>query len=282
MVLDNMNCRFIKCNLFSRSTIGCSVLVLGFLFTSAVQADRILEDLSDNERLKRLERMVSSDFLRKQTQTIRSLREEISALREQVEQQNFDLSSMKQRQRNLYLDIDRRINHVEAGGSIPGAPSVSPPNSTGNTTGDSSLNPSGDSSVAGGSGSAGDGNEEYTKAFTLLKEGQYKQSITAFKAFREAYPNSKYASNAQYWLGEANYVLRNYKKALTIFQQLIAQYPDSSKNPGAHLKIAYVHYELKKWSAARDALHKVIGLYPEASVAKKAKERLARMKKERH
>ena len=75
---------------------------------------------------------------------------------------------------------------------------------------------------------------------------------------------------------------RNYKEALEAFQQLIAQFPDSSKNPGARLKIGYVYYELQNWSAARESLQQVVKLYPEETVAKKANERLQRMKREGH
>lgn len=284
MVLDDMNYNFIELNLLSRKAVVCCVFVSGFFCSSLVfAADKTLDDLSDDQRLQRLERMLSSDVFRQQTQALHSLREEVSALRGQVEQQAYELNSMKQRQRNLYLDIDRRINNVEAGSvSASGASPVPPPNSE-----DSPLNPGVNSSVPGmpANGPAGgdvDGSDEYTKAFTLLKEGQYEQSITAFNAFKAAYPNSKYADNAQYWLGEANYVLRDYKKALPIFQQLVSQFPESAKNPGARLKIAYVYFELKNWSAAREALQQVISLYPDTSAAKKAKERLARMKREGH
>jgi TolA-binding protein len=48
------------------------------------------------------------------------------------------------------------------------------------------------------------------------------------------------------------------------------------------LKIGYVYYELKNWPQARASLEQVIKLYPGTSVAKKAKERLARMKREGH
>lgn len=274
-----MSSSFIKYNFSCRYLIRCSTLILFFSFSGVVHADKILEDLSDNERLKRLERMFSSDFLRKQTKTTQSLRQEISALRELLEQQAFDLNSMKQRQRNLYLDIDRRVNSVEAGRSSVSGSSVPPSNIAGELSSGSSVS-SGNSTA--GVGSSGDGNGDYAKAFILLKEGQYEQSIVAFNKFKAAYPNSKYADNAQYWLGQANYVLRKYKKALTMFQQLISQFPDSAKSPDARLKIAYVYYELKNWSASRDALQQVIGLYPEATVAKKAKERLARMKREKH
>ena len=254
--------------------IKYSFVVCGLLLSGHVLAeDTSLANLSEKQRLERLERMMSSDVLRDQTQTIQSLREEISTLREHIEQQEYDLESMKQRQRNLYLDMDRRINNVEAGSRnvAKGATPVPPPNTKNSTMVIPAV-------VAGDN----DGQEAYTKAFALLKEGQYEQSIKAFEAFKVNYPSSKYADNAQYWLGEANYVSRDYKKALTEFQQLIAQYPNSSKNSGAHLKIGYVYFELKNWSAASEALQKVITLYPDTTVAKKAKERLQRMKREGH
>lgn len=250
--------------------VACGLLVAG----NVVAADNSLANLSEQQRIQRLERMLSSDVFREQTQNMQSLREEISALREQVEQQEYELESMKQRQRNLYLDMDRRINNVEAGGrnSVKFAAPVPPPSASAPKTATVPVVVAGDS----------DGQEAYSKAFALLKEGQYKQSISAFERFKANYPNSKYADNAQYWLGEANYVSRDYKKALTAFQQLVAQYPDSSKNSGARLKIGYVYFELKNWSAARDALQQVITLYPDSTVAKKANERLQRMKREGH
>jgi len=259
-----------KNEILKYSLITCSVLFAA----SAFAEDSSLANLSDKQRIQRLERMLSSDVLREQTQTIQTLREEISALREQIEQQDYELESMKQRQRNLYLDMDRRINNVEAGGSNRGkvAAPVPPPNTSASTSAAIPAVVAGDN----------DGQEAYSNAFSLLKEGQYEQSIKAFEAFKTSYPNSKYADNAQYWLGEANYVSRDYKTALTEFQQLIAQYPQSSKNPGARLKIGYVYFELKNWSAAREALQQVITLYPDTTVAKKANERLQRMKREGH
>jgi len=253
-------------------TIGfaaCGLVLTGHV----IAADNSLANLSEQQRIQRLERMLSSDVLREQTEMLQSLREEISALREQTEQQEYELESMKQRQRNLYLDMDRRINNVEAGGRSVGAVApVPPPNSTKPVSAVAVVPVVGDS----------DGQSAYSKAFALLKEGQYEQSITAFEQFKASYPNSKYSDNAQYWLGEANYVSRDYKKALSAFQQLIAQFPQSTKNSGARLKIGYVYFELKNWSAAREALQQVITLYPDTTVAKKANERLQRIKREGH
>jgi len=255
------------------SAAVCALLLSSNVFAetaSATTKKSGMANLTETQRIQRLEKMLSSDMLREQTQMTELLREEISALREQIELQEYELENIKQRQRNLYLDMDRRINNVEAGSrnnSVIAVP-VPPPNAT------TAVN------ISPGAGDSGDGQQVYSKAFALLKEGQYQQSIVAFESFKASYPNSKYADNAQYWLGEANYVSREYKKALQEFQQLISQYPESSKNPGAHLKIGYVYFELKNWSAARDALQKVITMYPDTTVAKKANERLQRMKRE--
>ena len=65
-----------------------SLVVCGLLITSNVlAADESLEKLDDKQRIQRLERMMDSDVLRGQRQIIMSLREETSALREQIEQQ---------------------------------------------------------------------------------------------------------------------------------------------------------------------------------------------------
>jgi len=245
----------------------------------AVESD-VISMMSVKQRLERVERMVGSEILMQQSQQIEAMREEIAALREQLDQQGYELSTIKQRQRSLYLDMDRRINAVEtskpaSGLSIPVASSgaAQAPVSVGVNS----------AAMASVSSDAGDkGKSDYDKAFGLLKDGRYKQAIVAFDGFLKSYPGSQYADNAQYWLGEANYAYRQYNEALTEFQRLISKYPDSSKVQGARLKIAYVYYELKNWSAARESLQQIIRSFPDSSIAKTANERLERMTREGH
>jgi len=189
------------------SFLACGLVLSG----NVIAADSSLANLSEEQRLQRLERMLSSDVLREQTEMLKSLREEVSSLREQTEQQEYELESMKQRQRNLYLDMDRRINNVETGGrrSTTAAP-VPPPNTTKSVPAVAAVPVVGDS----------DGQNAYSKAFALLKEGQYEQSIKAFEQFKVSYPNSKYADNAQYWLGEANYVSHSFRRVRRIRERV--------------------------------------------------------------
>lgn len=240
------------------------------------QEKDVISMMSVKQRLERMERLVSSDVLMEQGMQMEALREEITALREQIDQQGYELDMIKQRQRSLYLDMDRRLQNVETGSpsSSRGAPPVPPPSTGGSGV---SVPPP----VVSGADD-GNGKQSYDKAFSLLKEGRYQQSVKAFEAFLSAYPQSRYADNAQYWLGEGNYANREYKQALSEFQSLVAKYPESQKIAGARLKIGYVYYELKNWSAARESLQQLIKLFPDTSVAKKAQERLDRIKREGH
>ena len=257
---------------------GLSLLLVASLLPGYTQAadEELLSRMSVKQRLERLENIVGSDVLMQQSRQLDALQQEVSMLRDMLEEKDYELDLITQRQRSLYSDMDRRLNNLEAGtsrSSVTTAP-VPPPGAA----------------AAAGAGAAmavtstndKDGSQAYTVAFDLLKEGQYSKSITAFQDFLKNYPDSKYADNAQYWLGEANYVSRQYKTALDAFQTLIAKYPDSTKIPGARLKIGYTYYELKNWSAARDTLMQVAKLYPDTTVATKANERLERIKREGH
>ncbi len=249
-------------------------LITSLIFGSAIAADEeLLSRMSVKQRLERIERIIGSDVLMEQSRQLEALQQEVSMLREILEEKDYELDLITQRQRSLYSDMDRRLNGLEGGASRPVVVAPVPPPNTSPT-----------SVTAGGMPDTNDkdGAQQYTEAFDLLKEGQYSKSIAAFEVFLKSYPESKYADNAQYWLGEANYVSREYKTALSAFQTLIAKYPESTKISGARLKIGYTYYELKNWSAAKDALMQVVKLYPDTSVATKANDRLERIKREGH
>jgi tol-pal system protein YbgF len=254
---------------------GISFLVVSAVLSAQAQAadDELLSRMSVKQRLERLENIVGSDILLEQSRQLDALQQEVSMLREMLEEKDYQLDLVTQRQRSLYSDMDRRLNSLEGGASRSGVTAPVPPPTSSTATATTAMVP-----VAGDK----DGAQQYSAAFDLLKEGQYSKSISAFEAFLQGYPDSKYADNAQYWLGEANYVSRQYKTALDAFQTLIAKYPESSKISGARLKIGYTYYELKNWSAARDALMQVVKLYPDTTVASKANDRLERMKREGH
>jgi tol-pal system protein YbgF len=214
------------------------------------------------------------------------LENEVRRLRGDLEVLNHDVQGLKDRQRELYLDVDRRLRELElsaghgAGGGASPTPAAS---ATGPASGGAvSTGGSPAGGAAPGALPPAQQRSAYQAAFNLLKDGQYPQAISAFEAFLKQYPDSEYAGNAQYWLGEANYVSRNFKQALVEFDRVLTKYASSPKVPDATLKMGYTYYELGQWAKARATLQKVIKSFPGSSAQRLAQTRLQRMRKEGH
>ncbi len=121
--------------------------------------------------------------------------------------------------------------------------------------------------------------EAYQKAFRLYMADKFTESLTAFESFLAAYPQHDYAANAQYWIGESLYSLKNYEWALDAFNKVITTHPKSNKVPDAMLKGAFAQLSMGKGDKARDMLHRLVEAYPRSVAAGKAKERLAKEQK---
>jgi len=213
------------------------------------------------------------------------LTEEVRQLRGDMEVVNHELSGIKSRQRELYLDMDRRLSDLElASVNAPAGGSNTQPAQA------DSQNPQADKDNKASVATVASKPEPptrqekdaYRSAFNLLKEGRYDRSIKAFADFMSSYPGSSYADNAQYWLGEANYVSRKYSAAVKEFGKVIDSYPESTKVPDAMLKLGFTHYELKQWDKSREVLSAVVQKFPKSSAAKLAETRLKRIQSEGH
>lgn len=117
----------------------------------------------------------------------------------------------------------------------------------------------------------------YRDAFGLLKAGQYDKSIEAFSAYLQQYPASQYNDNAQYWIGEAYYVMDRYEPAIAEYQKVVTNYPNSQKQSHAMLKIAYSYDALGLKEQAVTVLAQLKQRYPDSVAANLADERLQRM-----
>lgn len=120
----------------------------------------------------------------------------------------------------------------------------------------------------------------YQGAFDLLKAGRYESAVVALKDYLAQYPNSQYVDNAQYWVGEAYYVMRQFEPAIAEYQRLIQAYPDSQKRSHAMLKIGYSYYELGRMDLARATLEELKANFPGTTAARLADERIQRIRLE--
>lgn len=252
-----------------------------------VGAAPALDDKSE-QRLNLLEKKLDNNVIYDLLEQIEKLQREVSDLRGFSEQQGYQMEVLTKRQRSLYQDVDRRILELEAGSASSSGVVVNQQvEDTQSSSGLTVVTDTSEGNVSSTSGIApitvtDEATEyaEYKKAFNLLKEGNYSQSIIAFRAFLLAYGTGKYADNAQYWIGEGSYATRDYKTALVEFQKIATDYPDSSKRKDAELKIGFTYYELKDWSASQRALNAVVRQYPGTSNARTAQQRLDRIARE--
>jgi tol-pal system protein YbgF len=243
-------------------------------------------------RIQQLERRLDSRSLVSLMEQVSALQREVQQLRGDIEVQMHTMEGLQKRQRDLYLDIDRRLHRLEAGGvqgqatDVPGGAATLPAGPAAATpplaqaTG--SVAPTATVSTATADLNPVAERKDYDRALEQLKEGRYTEASSAFQAFLEKYPGSSYADNAQYWLGEVYYVTREFQPALSEFGKVIEAYPDSTKIADAKLKIGYIQYELKDWKKARDMLGQVVQDFPGTTTARLAQERLDRMKREGH
>lgn len=208
---------------------------------------------------------------------LQQLQNEVQQMRGQIEEQAYIIESLKKRQRDLYLDTDRRIQQLETGQTSLPVSSVELPVNSPAASEATLVAPA----VVPVSTKPGQDKLAYEAAFSSLRAGKYKQSITDFSAFIEAYPKSTYLPNALYWLGEASYVTRDFKRASKEFNEVVSRFPAHSKAKDALLKIGFIQYENKQWQQSRATLEKVSASYPDTTVAQLAGQRLEKMRLEK-
>jgi len=243
-----------------------AILVAYFLMAGCAvtppQEDPVLIKLADIERrLVALERVITNGTLIELSTQVDELQRQAAEIQGRTESLEYEADGTTRRQRDLYLDLDDRIQNLE----------LSVKNVTGNEMAGEELAP-GQLPVPGGTD-----RDNYQAAFELLKEQRYEPAAMAFQQFLVSFPDSQLTGNAQYWLAESNYVMQQFEVALQQFRVVISQYPRSLKVPDALLKIGYSNYELQRWDAARAALTRVQADYTDTTPARLAEQRLDRM-----
>ncbi len=221
------------------------------------------------------------------------LRDDLRALRGEVERLRYDVDQMQKRAREQYIDLDRRLQRfegtapattggfgqpaaptarVEASGTVTTAPSAA--------TGTPLVRPGVEGGIAApvnissGSGASPEEEGAYLTAFDALKNGKYDDAIRGFRGLLEKWPQGRFADNALYWSGEAYYVKRDYRAAQGAFQAVLERFPNSPKGPDAMLKLGLSQIELKQESAGKATLQRLVDTFPQSNAARLAQQRL--------
>lgn len=200
---------------------------------------------------------------------LQQMQGEISLLRGMLEEQQNEIQRLKQESLERYQELDRRI----AGGASP-APQESP---AGGAI-DASTVPTPAEPSAAAAGAADPAKEKlyYEAAFDLIKARDFDKANQAFGAFLRRYPDSQYAGNAQYWLGEVALVQGNLQEAGKAFATVSQRYPTHNKVPDSLYKLADVERKLGNADKARGILQQLVSQHPGTSAAQLAQQDLKR------
>jgi tol-pal system protein YbgF len=285
-----------------KKALAVSVMLAVALPTTAVWAD----EAALQKRIERLERIIQGQGLVSLLARVDQLQNDVQTLTGDNEALEHKLEEMQRRQRDLYVDLDERLQAQATAVQTPTPEVVEPteptnvepapisgeapqPANTAETpvteTPNESATPetatTGDASSAEAAPVAVENGEAaYQSALQTLRSGQYEQAAAALVEFPDQYPQSSYLPNAYYWQGEANYVLRNFEQAIAAFQTVMDRFPASSKVADAMLKQGFSQYELGQVDVAKATLTTVMQQYPNTSASRLAKVRLDRIKQQ--
>lgn len=254
-------------------------LSVAFAVSAAAQAQAPVYDVNNpqgsdlEKRITVLERMVDSrtQMQHRLQQQLDTMQGEIDNLRGAVEVHTNQLEKVLQRQRELYLEIDKRVEALKQSVGESGATQTNrSANRLDNTTaGNSSSSSSNRASQAGEE-------EAYDNAVNLILESrEYDKAIPAFQSFISDFPNSQYAANAHYWLGQLLFNKQNWQQAKAQFSEVADRFKKSSKRAEALLKLGVIEQRLGNTEQAKNYLNAVISEYPNSSARKLAESRLS-------
>lgn len=240
-------------------------------------------------RVRRLEQQLENRALLDMLQTLQSLQQEVQQLRGELDVQNHQLAALKERQREFYVDIDKRLQQLQPAapksqdsltGDIPPVSSTADTQSPPEANDVSTESPAAVADPAAGGG--GLAKEAYKNAFALLNAGKYVQAKQAFTEFLTQYPSSEQAVNALYWLGESYYVTGDFDNAISTFNKVVLRYGNTAKAADAMLKLGYGYYEKGQWQQAKSTLNQLQLNYPQSTAARLARQRIEKIQQEGH
>ncbi|CAM5225513.1 tol-pal system protein YbgF [Alishewanella longhuensis] len=217
------------------------------------------------QRLAALERVVEAraEGQVRMQQQLQILLDEVSELRGVTETHSYQLDEIVQRQRDIYQEIDRRVSAVQ-GNATTAAPSAAQPAASGPAV------------MVSGNVSETDA---YDKAVNMvLKDRRYDAAIPEFETFLRTYPNSVYAPNAHYWLGQLLFNNSELAKAKTQFERVVNNFADSNKVADALLKLGQIAERENDKATAVTHYRKLTSAHGSSTAARLAKERLEALK----
>jgi tol-pal system protein YbgF len=216
------------------------------------QADANRQSLTEELRKANEENVQLRKSLLDTQNQLEAIRSDMAKLRGQTEVLARDMADVQRKQKDDLQALDERMRKFEpAKVSVDGKEFLADPAEK----------------------------RDYESALGIFRKGDFERAQVALVDFLTRYgANSGYRVSALFWLGNAQYALKDYKESIINFRALIAAAPDHMRVPESLLAISNCQLEMKDSKAARKTLEELAKTFPTSEAGAAAKERLARMK----
>jgi len=114
--------------------------------------------------------------------------------------------------------------------------------------------------------------EVYRESFAAYATGDYGRAIEGFELFVENFPDSRYAGNAYYWLGESHFSRQDYARAISAFREMAEKFPKNGKVPEALFKVAQSYNRMDQPEQAEQIMELLRERFPESQAAQRTLE----------
>ena len=117
----------------------------------------------------------------------------------------------------------------------------------------------------------------YNNALRDYNGGKNDLALQEFSDYIKFYPNTDFAGNCYFYLGELQFKQGNYQQAVQSYDQVLQNFPSGNKAAAAQLRKGFALLELGKQDDGVAELRHLIQRYPRSTEAVQARERLRKL-----
>ena len=190
---------------------------------------------------------------------LEQMSEDFRAVRETVLDMNSRMGKLDAKLADLQNTINVIKNPLPAPAPAPGVSGGTTPAATGQSAGPPpGMNPE----------------STYTSAYRDYTSGQYDLAMQEFTDYLKYFPNTQFAPNAQYYIGDIYSRKKDYENAIQAFDAVLEHYSENNKTPAAHYKKGEALLALGRRDAAAREFRDILTHFPDSEVASPAKAKL--------